>query len=75
MYFDISMTSSLACFTKYAQTIIDNGDQAEVVYINVSKAFGKIQHDIIFARLRLLGILNQFSTIQKTPCHLGQFQA
>ena len=37
-------------------TILEKGDEADVIYMDLAKAFGKVDHDILLVKLFRLGI-------------------
>ena len=55
-----STTTNLACFSQFLAEVIDNSCQVDVVFTDFSKAFDKIDHRIILAKLRAFGLSDDF---------------
>lgn len=50
-----STTTNLTCITQFLSNAFENRKQVDVVYLDMSKAFDKILHDVLLARLDRLG--------------------
>lgn len=55
-----STTSNLTLFTDYCMTALERGKQVEVIYTDLSKAFDKVSHSILLAKLQNLGLHSNF---------------
>lgn len=51
-----STVSNLACFTEFVIRNMEGGGQVDVVYTDFEKAFDRVDHDILLAKLNSLGI-------------------
>ena len=48
--------TNLVCFTQYVSDVLDNGGQTDVIYIDLSKAFDTIDHNILLKKLSFVGL-------------------
>lgn len=51
-----SCETQLICFTHELHCILDHGSQADCIYLDFSKAFDKVSHELLFLKLRNLNI-------------------
>lgn len=51
-----SVTTNLACFTNFILHNMDKRIQTDAIYTDYSKAFDKVNHSILFSKLKLAGI-------------------
>lgn len=51
-----SVETNMACFTDFLLGAMDNNKQVDVVYTDFSKAFDKINHDILIKKLMEIGV-------------------
>ena len=57
-----STITNLVSFTKYVLDSIEAGYQVDVIYTDFSKAFNKVDHNILIGKLSNLGIPSNFLT-------------
>lgn len=50
-----STTTNLASFCQHAVSAIENGSQLDVLYVDFSKAFDKVDHSLLLLKIRGLG--------------------
>lgn len=50
-----STSTNLMCITEYLSNVLDSGGQADVIYIDFSKAFDKMDHGILLSKLASFG--------------------
>lgn len=55
-----STTTNLVSYTKYVMDSIESGYQVDVVYTDFSKAFDKVDHNILIGKLGNLGFPSNF---------------
>lgn len=53
-----STVSNLACLTQYISESLDNRGQVDVVYTDFSKAFDRIDHNLLIEKLNCIGFSN-----------------
>lgn len=51
-----STTTNLASFCHHALSALENGSQLDVLYVDFSKAFDKVDHLLLLSKLRNLGL-------------------
>lgn len=51
-----STVTNLAIFNNFLTEAMDNGEQVDVIYTDYSKAFDRIDHDILLMKLNAVGI-------------------
>lgn len=51
-----STSSNLVIFTNYVRNVMESGFQVDCIYTDFSKAFDRVQHDVLIAKLSKLGI-------------------
>lgn len=51
-----STTTNLVSFTQYITNALESGDQVDVIYTDFSKCFDKINHKLLLAKLKAIGI-------------------
>lgn len=49
-----SVVTNLTCFTQFASNVLDSGGQADVFYADFSKAFDRMDHTVLYRKLKLL---------------------
>lgn len=57
-----STTSNLVCLTQYISTHLDQAGQVDVIYTDFSKAFDRLDHGILLAKLSDIGLTTPFLT-------------
>lgn len=51
-YANRSVSTNLVCFTQYLSGVLDSRGQIDVVYTDFSKAFDKMDHEVLYMKLR-----------------------
>lgn len=62
----ISTDKALACFVNSIKLFIDKGNYTGSVFVNLSKAFDSIDHNILFTKLELYGIAGPLLLLLKS---------
>lgn len=55
-----STTTNLTIFSEFCISALEHGGQVEVIYTDFSKAFDKLSHGILLAKLRQFGLHSNF---------------
>lgn len=58
-----STSTNLVYFTQYLSNVLDCRGQVDVVYTDFSKAFDRIDHNVLFAKLRLFNFSRDFISL------------
>lgn len=61
-----STVTNLAVISQYVSNIVDNRGQVDVIYTDFSKAFDRIDHNVLLKKLELYGCNNQMKEFFKS---------
>jgi hypothetical protein len=60
------LDTNLVCITDYIANAFDNNTQVDVIYTDVSKAFDKLNHNILLSKLNAFGFSPSLLSLLKS---------